>query len=125
MEHSTPDVLHFAYLHFPFLQESTPSVPQVSSYVASYSSVAMQDFKYHERHSYNQFSAYRCTNCYYNKAAENYQNLSEWFGDVFKEINEQIESPKITIDGEISLSTVVLNSRDCHENLWLPNFSHF
>ena len=25
----------------------------------------------------------------------------------------------------ISLSTVVLNSRDCHENLWLPNFLHF
>ena len=23
------------------------------------------------------------------------------------------------------LSTVVLNSRDCHENLWLPNFLHF
>ena len=25
----------------------------------------------------------------------------------------------------VSLSTVVLNSRDCHENLWLPNFSYF
>ena len=25
----------------------------------------------------------------------------------------------------VSLSTVVLNSRDCHENLWLPNFLHF
>ena len=35
------------------------------------------------------------------KAAENYQDLSEGFGDVFKEINELIESPKVTIDGEI------------------------
>ena len=66
----------------------------------------MQDFIDHERHirSYNQFSAYSYVDVQtvaIIKAAENYQNLSEGFGDVFKEINELIESPKVTIDGEL------------------------
>ena len=37
-----------------------------------------------------------------------------------------IEAKELNVVSALSLSTLVLNnSRDCHENLWLPNFSHF
>ena len=35
------------------------------------------------------------------------------------------ESDDETISGNVSLSTVVLNSRDCYEKLWLLEFFHF
>ena len=35
------------------------------------------------------------------KAPEDYENLAEGFNDVFTEINQLIDNPKITINGEI------------------------
>ena len=35
------------------------------------------------------------------RAGENYEELAEGFSDVFREINESIENPEVTIYGEI------------------------